>query len=97
MLSGEEFIGKVTEETETTLTVKDPLAMIMVAENKMGMAPWLPLAETTEFVINKSFVVVAYTPKQELESHYNQTTGGIVIAPGGALNQLGKVPPNFGR
>jgi len=97
MMSGEEVICEVLEESETELTVKTPLIMVMVAEGKMGMAPWLPLAETTQFNVNKDHVVLTYVPKLDLMNHYKQNTSNIVLAPPGVLNQLPKVPPNFGR
>jgi hypothetical protein len=94
MMSGEEVICEVVEQNELELVVKTPLIMVMVGEGKMGMAPWLPLAETTEFAVNRDHVVLTYVPKVDLMNHYKQNTGGIVLPPPGVLNQL---PPNFGR
>jgi hypothetical protein len=96
-VSGEEVVADVVSETLTSISIKNPLVLIVVGEGQLALMPWLPLAEGSEFVFDTEKVMISYIPKQELVNTYKQRTGGVVMAGAGALNQLPPVPPNFGR
>ena len=89
LVSGEEIIADVTNETGEFVGLKNPMVLAMVGEGQLAMYPWLPLAEKQEHILELRNVMLAYTPESRLLSGYKQKTGGIVTAPAGILNQLG--------
>jgi hypothetical protein len=93
LITGDEIMGDVTNETGEYVQLKNPVALAMAREG-LALIPWLPIADRPECVINTRNIIVSYVPQKELINHYKQQTGGIVTAGVGALNQL---PPNFGR
>lgn len=97
LISGEEIITDVTNETPTAISFKNPVCLMVVGEGQMALVPWLPLAEKSDFIISADRVMLTYVPKTDLVNAYKQKTGGIVTAGAGALNQLPPTPPNFGR
>ena len=48
-VSGEELIG---EYDETTTTIKNPVVMIPVNQEKIAFQPWVPYSEDKEFKLN---------------------------------------------
>ena len=97
LVSGEEIIADVVNSTSDFVQLKNPMVMVIVGEGQLGMMPWLPLAEKPEVMIKEVNILLSYIPKQDLINHYKRQSGGIVTAGAGALNQLPKVPSNFGR
>jgi len=86
--SGQEIMANVINENDESITIKDPFVLMVAGENRMGVVPWLPLAEKQDIVINKKDVILQYKPIKNLIDHYNQQTGNIVTAGPEVLNKL---------
>lgn len=97
LVSQEEIIVEVTNETGEFVQFKNPLMLMLVGEGQLGLFPWLPLADKSEFTLKTDKILIDYVPKIELINTYKQRTGGIVMAGANTLNQLPKTPPNFGK
>jgi hypothetical protein len=87
LISGEEIISDVTNETSEFVGLKNPMVLAMVGEGQLAMFPWLPLAEKQEHTLLNRNIIIDYTPNVQLISGYKQKTGGIVVAPAGLLNK----------
>jgi len=94
LISGEEVLADVINETNEFVQLRNPVVLGMVGEGQLGMISWMPLAEKQEVTLQTRNIMMSYVPKQDLINHYKQRTGGIVTAPAGVLNEL---PSNFGR
>lgn len=88
LVSGEEILADVINQTGEIVQLKNPVMLVVVAEGQLGMIPWLPLAEKPEITIKMRDVMFSYVPKQDLVNHYKQRTGGIVTANPQVLKQL---------
>jgi hypothetical protein len=68
--SGEEVIANI-EETETSITLKNPSILIPSPEGKLLLARWLPYAITDGGItLDKKNVMFTIKPQQELENHF---------------------------
>lgn len=88
LITQEEILAEVTNETPTFVQLKNPMILMVVGEGQLGLVPWPPLADKDEIMINVSSISYSYLPKEELLNHYRQRTGSIVTAGPGVLNQL---------
>jgi hypothetical protein len=88
LVNGDEIISDITNETDIFIGLKNPMMLAIVGEGQLAMGPWIPLAETQEYILEKRNVLIEYTPNRQLISGYKQRTGGIVVASPGVLNQL---------
>lgn len=75
--AGEEFIGKVVEETMIAYKVEKPLCMIGT-EQGLRFAPFLMMADPDK-AINVPKPVITATPPAQLESQYEQATSSIAL------------------
>jgi len=88
-LTGEEVLAEIVSEDAASITIKNPIAMVMTPTRELAGIPWLPLAAPSQnFTIAKSHIPLMYVPNDDVIANYRQQTGGIITAPAGALNQL---------
>ena len=88
-LAGEEVLAEVVEDDGITITIKNPIAMVMTPSRELAGVPWLPLAADPQvFTITKTNLSIIYTPNTDVIANYKQQTGGIITASAGALNQI---------
>ena len=84
LVSGEELVVEVTEETGTTVTFKNPVACVMQRSEKgpmLGFMPWMQAADGP-FTINRDKIVTIANVADEVKNGYNQIFGaGIVVPP----------------
>ena len=84
LASGEELVVDVTEETEDTLTFKNPTAVILRNTQTgpaIGFLPWMK-ASNGPYTMKKIAIVVTAEVADEVETGYNQIFGaGIVVPP----------------
>lgn len=87
IMNGDELVSEVTNETDTHITLKNPVRMVVMptkADPKtptVGFAPWGEFSDEKEFTIHKAHVIVTMKPVQEFVNNYNAMFGGIVAAP----------------
>ena len=84
LVSGEQVMGKVSEDvwSNSSITVKNP-AVLVAAEKGLGMAPWLlyTVAEKDGVSLNVNNIVWATEPRQEITNQYNAQYGNGLILP----------------
>lgn len=76
--AGEEFIGKVIDETMMAYTVKSPLCMVGT-EQGLRFAPFLMMADP-EKNINVPKPIITAVPAGQLESQYEQAISPIALS-----------------
>jgi hypothetical protein len=89
LIDGSEMLGELSE-TDTHITVKNPVRVVVMPSKSdpktptVGFAPWAEFSEEKEFTIHKAHVIVTMTPVKEFVNQYNTMFGGI-IAPSNKL------------
>jgi hypothetical protein len=85
LVSGEELVVEITEETETAITFKNPVATVLqrtkTGDGALGFMPWMHAANGP-FTVDKSKVICLAEVADEVKNGYNQIYGaGIVVPP----------------
>jgi hypothetical protein len=85
LVSGEELVVEITEETKDSVTFKNPLLAILqrtkTGEGALGFMPWMHAANGP-FAVNKNNIVCVAEVAEEVKNGYNQIFGaGIVVPP----------------
>ena len=83
--SGEDVICEVIRESAEYIYIKNP-AMLMPMQGQgqqmqMGMAPWMPFADQTDFEIPRDWLVVISEVVQDISYNYNQIFGSGIVVP----------------
>ena len=78
LLSGEELIG---EFDEGTYTIKNPVVMIPVDNQKIAFSPWMAYSEDKEFKLKEEQVSVIATPSKTITNEYNRAFGSGIVMP----------------
>lgn len=84
--SGEEVIGKLSEQGTVQTIVKDVALVIMMpgqaqGQYSLGLMPFLPYADSKTFAFNSQHVIVQFKPSLDMLNNYNRMFGsGIQIA-----------------
>ena len=84
-LTGEEIIGEVVGETDTTIDVKNALRIVMIptktqgATPQIGLAPFLQWSDDKVLTMNRGCVITMATPIEDFVNQYNSAFGGIVV------------------
>jgi hypothetical protein len=69
----------LVNEEENCVIIKDVSAVVMMpgeqGQFRMGLMPFLPYAETEEFVLSKDAVVCNFKPSIEMINNYNRKHG----------------------
>ena len=87
LISGEELMSEVTAETDTVISIKNPVRVVLMPNKvdpktpTVGFAPWVEFSEEKDFTIHKAHVIVTMKPVQDFINHYNSMFGGIVSPP----------------
>lgn len=84
LISGEEVIGEVVNETEKFLTLKHPVVVALqpTADGRVGMGflPFMPYVnEPVTIPLDK--VIVLEVVDDNMKNQYNSVFGGIVTPP----------------
>jgi hypothetical protein len=77
LVSGEEIVAKVTEETTTYLILSKPLTSIPAREGVQMMPTLFTSDMEKEFKLNKSAIGIIADTAQEVRDGYIGTTTGI--------------------
>lgn len=84
-LTNDELIGTLVEETDTTITIKNPLRIVVMPSKtdpknpQIGFVPWMEFSADKEFTISKSFVLVVANPIDEFITQYKSVFSGLVV------------------
>jgi hypothetical protein len=75
----EEIVARLVEETDTTVKVHKPLA-IMATQQGIGLGPFaFTLAPDTDVVLNKSVILMIAKTEKQMASQYTQNTTGLAV------------------
>ena len=79
LATGEEIITTVSEDTLTSMIVKNPLCMV-ATDRGFQFAPFMMMADASkDITINRSSVVATTVPTPELEGQYESVVTGIAL------------------
>ena len=81
----EEIMAEVVTEELTTITVKNPVRIVVMPSKSdpknptVGFAPYCDWTDDKTFVLNKSFLIHKAEPLAAFVNQYNQQFGGILV------------------
>lgn len=80
MAAGEEVVADIIEETDTTITLCDPIVAVPTQNNQIGFAPWAPFVDKSqkEIVVSKQFVIYTANVAEEIATQYNTMFSKII-------------------
>ena len=77
--SGEEIVGRLEKETETSFTVKKPMVLI-AGEKGLGLAPFMfSVSPDAKFVLQASSVSCVAKTQDDIGKQYTAQTSGIAL------------------
>lgn len=80
LVTGEEVVGRLAEETDLTYVLNKPLAIIPTPQGSLGLAPLaFSLNPQETAVLNKHAVAIHGRTLQDLASQYLEKTTGLAI------------------
>lgn len=80
LVTSEELVGKLVEETSEHYVIERPLTLVMSAQG-LGLQPWLFTVDANKPAkINKDKVLVVASTLKEMADNYLSGTSGIALA-----------------
>ena len=85
LLNGQDIVAEVISQTNETVRIKNPVAVVVVPSRtdpktpSVGLAPWAEFSEDKMMSINSFHVMCITTPVKEFINQYNTIFGGIVM------------------
>ena len=80
LVTSEELVGKLVEETDAYFVIERPLTLVMSAQG-LGLQPWLFTVDANKPAkINKDKVLVVAATLKEMADNYLSGTSGIALA-----------------
>ena len=86
LVSGEELVVEITDENDSSVTFKNPVAAVLQRSQQtggaaLGFMPWMHAANGP-FIVDKSKIICVSEVAEEVKNGYNQIFGaGIVVPP----------------
>lgn len=88
LLSGEELVGKLSEETDDQVKITKPLTIVM-AQQGLGLQQYLFTADPDKtFNVQKSSMITMTKTVKQFADAYTQQTSGLVKAPAGLADTI---------
>ena len=85
LVTGEELVAEIINETEDFVEIKNPVAAVIQRRQdgpSLGFMPWMHASNGPNFVINKNKIVCEAEVADEVKNGYNQIFGaGIMVPP----------------
>ena len=85
LVTGEELVAEIINETEDFVEIKNPVAAVMQRRQDgpaLGFIPWMQAANGPTFIIAKNKIVCEAEVAEEVRNGYNQIFGaGIMVPP----------------
>lgn len=84
MMTGEEFLGELVSENETSFTIKNPIRIVVIPTGdqtnpKIAFGPFTQWTDDKELTINRHHVTYVAAPITEFVNQYNGMFGGLVL------------------
>lgn len=83
LVSGEELVVEITEESTSGLTFKNPVACVIQRTEKgplIGFTPWMSSGDGP-FTISFDKIITSTEVAQEVKNGYNQIFGSGIVVP----------------
>lgn len=91
LVTGEELVVEITEESDASVTFKNPVVTVIQPSQSgngtlaTGFMPWMHAAEGP-FTVNRTSVITVANVAEEVKNGYNRIFGaGIVVPPKGLI------------
>ena len=85
LVTGEELVAEIINETEDFIELKNPVAAVMQRRQDgpaLGFVPWMQAANGPTFTVAKNKIVCEAEVAEEVRNGYNQIFGaGIMVPP----------------
>ena len=79
LVSGEELLGCVKEESAFQITLKHPFSLVMTPDGKIASIPFMIYADLSEGMqIRMTHVLSIVTPRQDLIDSYERSISAIL-------------------
>lgn len=78
MSNGEEIIG---EFDDVLNVIKNPVVMIPVNKEKIGLQPWLPYSEDTSYTLKEEQIQIIANPSKTIANEYSRAFGSGIVMP----------------
>lgn len=94
LLTGEEILATVVRESNSELTIKNPIRIILMPATEEEMragkptvafAPWMQFTKDETVSLKKDHVLVNAEPLDQFMEQYNRTFGNIIMPPKGLV------------
>ena len=85
MISGDEVMCEVVEDSSTNVTIKNPVRVVVIPSKTnpqaptVGFAPWAEFSDEKQFTIHKAHVITMMKPVQEFINQYNGMFSGLIV------------------
>ena len=82
LITGEEVVAEILEDTESTLKVQNALVVIPQAQG-VGFAPWATVISkgNPEIVLKQEHIVYNVEVQEEVAGKYNEMFGSKLVTP----------------
>jgi hypothetical protein len=86
LVSGEELVVEITDENDSSVTFKNPVASVLQRSQNtggaaLGFMPWMHAADGP-FTVDRNKIICIANVADEVKNGYNQIFGaGIVVPP----------------
>jgi len=84
LVTGEELITQYVDEGESTVTMKNPLGILMSQTEKgfnIQLVPYGSMADKETIVVNHKNIVFTADPETKLRNQYESITGQVITPP----------------
>ena len=84
LVTGEELITQYVDEGESTVTMKNPLGILMSQTEKgfnIQLVPYGSMADKETIVVNQRSIVFTAEPETKLRNQYESITGQVITPP----------------
>lgn len=84
LISGEEVVGEIIQDTADSVTIQDPCTLgIMQSQTgpRLNMMPMLLFSEQKKVQLQKSHILYTVTVAQEIQNKYNEIYGSGIVLP----------------
>lgn len=78
MTSGEEILCTIVSEDANHVVIEDPTIILPTQDRNIGLAPWMPYADTSKIEVKQSFVAFIVDPVPQLSEQYRSIHSKII-------------------
>jgi hypothetical protein len=80
LVSGEELLCDITDETESSVTIKNPLIMVPTGEGKIGVADYMPYTNICEGItVNMIHIMFIVDAVDQMANAHKEKFGGLIV------------------